>query len=675
MIMVKSFLCALTIALVVQGLFFSVDGAEDLKVKASFIVEEKSCFEQGRQYAERGLIDLAIPELEKMTELYPDDIEAHAYLGWAYSQKGLIADAVREFQKVLEMNPELQKAPFDYPMAKGLPAAVKEFTVSFEEVIDVISEFPGAHEVLGLCYVLQGRLGEALNEYKKVLELESGFVRKGVTAHPRLNLPPPPFSPSGRGTRGGIQGNNEYSPPLVGGVRGGGELLRKGFIANEKKAISPIDQAIREYEEVLRERPDCVEAYLRLACAHAEKGILDTAIEDIKKVISMKPDRLEARAYLGCFYAKKWMLDEAIKELGEAKQLRERIIEKLVTEAERSIRDRMFDKAIAVTREAMKFDSRNKKAHWLLSMAYGKKGEMDEAVKVCKEIIGLYPDDIHAYTLLGWIYAQRDLFKEAMDIAGQAVRIAPENADIRALMAFIYASQNQIHEAIAMCNMVYNKASGENVPADYGWVKGNVTSIEQKLREVIDVLEMRPDYTEAYLCLGWLYSKNGDIEKAIPAFRKAIELMPDVTVQPLPLNSVEEPTPSPSQEGNTKSPLLGGDLGVGELLLPDSYNARLCLGNVYVQKGEIQDALGEYNKVWEILSKKVQDDIAQGLASIKKGDIGQAIDYFNEALRVEPECQEAYAFLADAYEKKGLYSVGMVLRLQGERLKQEAHNF
>ncbi|MCR4322228.1 MAG: ArsA family ATPase, partial [Candidatus Brocadiaceae bacterium] len=54
-----------------------------------------------------------------------------------------------------------------------------------------------------------------------------------VTVHPHLNLPlsPPPegnrgrtFSPSVRGTGGGIQGDNEYSPPLVGGVRGGGEL-------------------------------------------------------------------------------------------------------------------------------------------------------------------------------------------------------------------------------------------------------------------------------------------------------------------------------------------------------------------------------------------------------------------------------------------------------------------
>ena len=54
-----------------------------------------------------------------------------------------------------------------------------------------------------------------------------GGDQERVTVPPRLNLPPPPFSPSMRGTGGGIQRDTEYSPPLVGGVRGGGALLRE----------------------------------------------------------------------------------------------------------------------------------------------------------------------------------------------------------------------------------------------------------------------------------------------------------------------------------------------------------------------------------------------------------------------------------------------------------------
>ena len=50
---------------------------------------------------------------------------------------------------------------------------------------------------------------------------------KQGTVHTHLNLPPSPFLPLSEGDRGRKLGDNAYSPPLVGGVRGGGESLRK----------------------------------------------------------------------------------------------------------------------------------------------------------------------------------------------------------------------------------------------------------------------------------------------------------------------------------------------------------------------------------------------------------------------------------------------------------------
>src|SRR3972149_1686994 len=88
----------------------------------------------------------------------------------------------------------------------------------------------------------------------------------------------------------------------------------------------------------------------------------------------------------------------------------------------------------------------------------------------------------------------------------------------------------------------------------------------------------------------------------------------NVTVHPRPLNSVKEPTPSPSQEGNTKSPLLGGDLGVGELLpqndVGDIPPGPKRLGEILLESGDVsqdqlQIALHEQEKpLGEILVEK-----------------------------------------------------------------------
>ncbi len=566
------------IALVQQGLFFSLYASENKEAQSSFIpIREKSCWDQARQYAERGLVDLAIPEFQRLIESFPANGEAHIYLAWAYSQKGWISHTVEELEKALSLNPELQKIPFDYPMPGDISCTVKEFTTGFEEMIHWVGGFPGAYAELGLCYMMLGRLSDALREYKKILKLN----------------------------------------PYYG---------KKDLLINGREVTSTPDQAIKEYEEVLRLKPEYADAYIRLACAYAEKGMLDVSIANMRRALSIEPDRADTHVYLAYFYAKKWMMGEALRELREAKQIKERILVKLIGEAKYYINDGMFDRAISEAKNVIDMDPKNKEAHLLLLSAYSKSGNMSQAIETGKEIICLFPEDAHAYVLLGWVYVQCDLLKEAIDLAECGTRQNLGNIEMRSLIAFIHASQNQVPKAITMCHMIMDTLSADNNENnriyDYSWVRGNVPSIEHKFREVMDVLQIKSDYPEAYVSLGWLHSKNGEGEKAAAAFRKAIEFM------------------------------------------PDSHDAHVHLGNVYLQKGEISSALQEYSRASEIFRKKARDDMIQGLESLKKGEIEQAIACFNTILKVDPEYKEVYASLADAYEKKGLYGIGMVLRSQ-----------
>ncbi|HHT9146772.1 MAG TPA: metallophosphoesterase family protein [Candidatus Wunengus sp. YC61] len=78
------------------------------------------------------------------------------------------------------------------------------------------------------------------DEFERFLEVITNNYTgsKMVTVHPRLSLPH---------QGGGIQGDNEHSPPLVGGVRGGGELLHK---------MIPIYPVIGNHELIFGEKVD-----------------------------------------------------------------------------------------------------------------------------------------------------------------------------------------------------------------------------------------------------------------------------------------------------------------------------------------------------------------------------------------------------------------------------------
>jgi tetratricopeptide (TPR) repeat protein len=83
-----------------------------------------------------------------------------------------------------------------------------------------------------------------------------------------------------------------------------------------------IDEAMAQYFEALRLQPDFPEAYLDLGAALAGQGRFDEAIAQYSEALRLKPDFPEAHLNLGNALAGQGRFDEAIAQYSEALRIR-----------------------------------------------------------------------------------------------------------------------------------------------------------------------------------------------------------------------------------------------------------------------------------------------------------------------------------------------------------------
>jgi tetratricopeptide (TPR) repeat protein len=213
---------------------------------------------------------------------------------------------------------------------------------------DTVRKSPDSHEAhinLGLAYDGQGRVDEAIEEFRFALRLNPG----NEIAHYNL---------------GNAYHNLGLIDEAIGEFK---EAIRlKHYFVNAHDNLGKayaaqgrMDEAIEEFKEAIRLKPGFANAHNNLGNAYAAQGRMDEAIEEFKEAIRLKPGFANAHNNLGNAYAMKWRLDGAIEE---------------------------YKKAIRLKSDY--FD-----AHFNLGLAYKQKGLKNEAIRELEECLRIRPGD------------------------------------------------------------------------------------------------------------------------------------------------------------------------------------------------------------------------------------------------------------------------------------------
>jgi tetratricopeptide (TPR) repeat protein len=217
-----------------------------------------------------------------------------------------------------------------------------------------------------------------------------------------------------------------------------------------------MDEAIGEYREAIRLRPDDPRLRLSAALDLSDRGKLDEAIIEAQEAVRLEPRDMMFHAALASMLQKQGSLNEAIEEyrkaylidgavpilqvlssIGKPGEALTVVRERLRNHPEKTVSitgfsNSLFDvgaleEASALDREAVRLRPEDADAHHDLGRHSLELGETDSAIAEIREALRLKKDDPNYLDSLGWALLARGKIKEALGTIGEAIRLQGEH--------------------------------------------------------------------------------------------------------------------------------------------------------------------------------------------------------------------------------------------------------
>lgn len=363
---------------------------------------------------EQDVIGGSIDVLDYYPSREPTSANDYYELGTTYLQRGMSQAASEQFQKALELDPNHTDSLIGLATStfkRDMEAALEYFS----KAIKIKPNSAKVRNAIGAAWIVNATSIEHLDEgeakFKEAISLDPKFV------NPHMNL---------------------------------------AWLYTYTQKKKP-EEAIREYETVIKIEPENLVARWQLTTVYLNTGSIDKAIEETEKIVKLSPHDPASHNGLGTIYMRNGQFDKALDEFQQAVRLAPRYARGYKNIGSIHLLKGSSDKAIEEFQRALSFAPNYGDAYAALGKAYLAKGMTQKAVGQYKNAISKNAIEpipvitlISVYNDLAYIYAEEggDL-DEALSLAQKARQAAPKHPDVADTLGWVYYKKGLYDEAVA----------------------------------------------------------------------------------------------------------------------------------------------------------------------------------------------------------------------------------
>ena len=212
-------------------------------------------------------------------------------------------------------------------------------------------------------------------------------------------------------------------------------------LGNALFEVDRASEAIPEYEQALRLKPDFADARNGLGAALAQTGNLDEAVRQFEQALRMAPGEAMTHYNLALALEKTGRGSEAIAHWEQALRIKPDVPELHEYLGATLMRMGRVPEAVEHLEEAVRLNPDSAEAHNSLGIALAQLGLAPEAIGHWEQALRIKPDVAEVHYNLGVTLEQAGRVQEASGHYQQALRIKPDYAEARERLVRLRAVQ------------------------------------------------------------------------------------------------------------------------------------------------------------------------------------------------------------------------------------------